>query len=78
MADGAILLIEDAVISAAEGGGAKELLESLMVQGVKVYALEPDLQARGIRKERLVQGVGTVDYDGFVGLVEKYDVVPWL
>lgn len=66
------------MLSATEGGGAKELLDSLMVQGVKVYALEPDLQARGIQKERLIPGVETVDYDGFVGLVEKYDVVPWL
>lgn len=78
MADGYLILIEDAVISAMEGASGKELFESLMAGGVKVYALSPDLEARGIGKERLLRGIETVDYDGFVGLVEKYDVVPWL
>ena len=78
MADGALLLIEDAVISAMQGAAGKELLESLMAGGVKVYALTPDLEARGIGNERLMPGIETVDYDGFVGLVEKHEVVPWL
>ena len=78
MAEGALLLIEDAAISAMEGASGKELLESLMAGGVKVYALSPDLEARGIGKERLMPGIDTIDYDGFVGLVEKYEVVPWL
>jgi tRNA 2-thiouridine synthesizing protein B len=72
------ILIEDAVISAMEGASGKELIESLMAAGVKVYALSPDLEARGIENGRLMHGIETVDYDGFVGLVEKYEVVPWL
>jgi len=78
VAEGALLLIEDAVISAMAGAAGKELIESLMAAGVKVYALSPDLEARGIENERLMPGIETVDYDGFVGLVEKYEVVPWL
>lgn len=78
MAEGALLLIEDAVISAMVGAAGQELLRSIMAGGVKVYALSPDLEARGIGNERLLPGIETVDYDGFVLLVEKYEVVPWL
>ena len=78
VAEGAVLLIEDAVVSAMDGAAGNELLAGLMAANVKVYALSPDLDARGIGAERLIAGVETVDYDGFVGLVEKYEVVPWL
>ena len=72
------MLIEDGVVSAMRGAAGNELLSGLMAGGVKVYALAPDLEARGIGKERLMPGIEAVDYDGFVGLVEKHDVVPWL
>ena len=78
VAEGALILIEDAVISAMEGAAGNELLAGLMASGVKVHALAPDLEARGIGKERLLPGVETVDYDGFVELVEKHEVVPCL
>ena len=41
-----------------------------------VYALQADLEARGLT--RLVDGIQVVDYDGFVELVERHHVVPWL
>ena len=66
------------MLSAIRGSPGQELLQGLMVAGTKIYALSPDLEARGIASEKLLEGIGTVDYDGFVGLVEKHDVVPWL
>lgn len=41
-----------------------------------IYALEADLEARGI--QRIVEGIQVIDYDGFVGLVEEHNVVPWI
>jgi len=70
-----ILLYEDGVYAAMAGAASEVLLRQALAQR-PVYALEADLQARGIA--RLVEGVQVIDYDGFVQLVEKHDVAPWL
>jgi len=67
---GTLLLIEDAVYAATKGNAAEPNLRQAMA-GLKVYALMPDLQARGMA-DRLVDGVATVDYDGFVDLVAEH------
>ncbi|MCX8115946.1 MAG: sulfurtransferase complex subunit TusB, partial [Burkholderiaceae bacterium] len=38
---------------------------------LKVFALAPDLQARGVA-DRVIDGVQTVDYEGFVDLVVEH------
>jgi tRNA 2-thiouridine synthesizing protein B len=38
---------------------------------LKVVALQPDLEARGVAG-RLIDGVSTVDYAGFVDLVAEH------
>jgi len=63
-----ILLIEDAVYGAVAGGLAD--LEHAP-GGVKVYALLPDLEARGMAA-RCMDGIETVDYGGFVDLVASH------
>ncbi len=69
-----ILLIEDGVYAAAPGKYAQTLKE---VQAKNpVFALAGDLAARGITN--LVDGVQTVDYEGFVELVEQHQVNSWL
>ena len=46
---------------------------------IKVYALGPDLQARGLAQERVLSGVEVVDYEGFVDLAVAHDKVQaWL
>lgn len=72
-----ILLIEDAVAAAIKGGAFAARLETAM-QSVEVYALVPDLAARGL-KDRALAGVRQVDYGGFVDLVaENHPVQSWL
>jgi tRNA 2-thiouridine synthesizing protein B len=63
-----LLLLEDGVYAAVKGGKAASLLA-----GKKVSVLGPDLAARGISQEKLVDGVTVVDYAGFVDLVEATD-----
>jgi len=70
-----ILLYEDGVYAAAAGAASEDLLKEALSHH-PVYALQADLEARGLTK--LVEGVQVVDYDGFVGLVEQHHVVPWL
>jgi tRNA 2-thiouridine synthesizing protein B len=45
------------------------------MQSNPVYALQPDLNARGVTA--ITEGVGSVDYQGFVGLVEEHQVNSW-
>ncbi|MBI4755823.1 MAG: sulfurtransferase complex subunit TusB [Betaproteobacteria bacterium] len=69
-ADGAILLIEDGVYAATRGNAVEDRLKKAMGT-LKVYALGPDLDARGVA-DRLTEGVTVVGYDGFVDLVAEY------
>jgi tRNA 2-thiouridine synthesizing protein B len=69
-----LLLIEDAVYGAVKSGKAASLL-----QGLNVSVLGPDLAARGITEDKLVDGIDVIDYAGFVDLVETNDKVQsWL
>ncbi|WJW74345.1 sulfurtransferase complex subunit TusB [Thiohalobacter sp. IOR34] len=73
-----ILLIEDAVVGAVEGTAVSGKVKSA-IEACKLYVLGPDLKARGIPEDRLIDGVGVVDYGGFVDLVTENDnVQAWL
>jgi tRNA 2-thiouridine synthesizing protein B len=67
---GAILLIEDAVYAATRGNAAETTLRDALSR-FKIYALTPDLDARGMG-DRLMEGVTAVDYGGFVDLVAEH------
>ena len=67
---GAILLIEDAVYAATRGNTAENHLRDALSR-FKIYALAPDLEARGMA-DRVMEGVTTVDYGGFVDLVAEH------
>jgi len=72
--DDALLLIEDAIYAAIKAGKASALLS-----GKNVSVLGPDLAARGIGEDKLVEGINIIDYAGFVDLVESNDKVQsWL
>ena len=64
---GSILLIEDAVYAVTKGGAFESKMREAM-GSFKVHVLLPDLEARGLA-DRIIEGVATVDYNGFVDLV---------
>ncbi len=66
----ALLLIEDAVYAATQAGAASCSMTDALQQ-LKVYVLQPDLQARGMAS-RLQAGVTAIDYAGFVDLVAEH------
>ncbi len=70
-----ILLIEDGV-HAARAGAATEALAREALAAHPVFALGPDLAARAV--SRVIEGVDVIGYDGFVELVERHTVVPWI
>ena len=76
--DAAILLIEDGVYAALATAPHAPELAAAAARGV-VYALEPDLQARGLGESPLLAGTKRVDYAGFVDLAASHStVMAWL
>ncbi len=71
-ADSAILLIEDGIYAAQQGTAISDRVAAAMAKH-QIYVLSPDLQARGIGEDRLIDGIQTVDYDGFVQLACDFD-----
>ena len=73
----AVLLIEDGVYAAARGTAVSTQVQEAM-KSVPIYALKPDVEARGMQN-RVMDGVRLVDYGGFVDLVAEHDAVQsWL
>lgn len=73
----AILLIEDGVYGALKGTAVSEKVERAL-RDTPIYALQPDLEARGVQG-RILDGIELVDYAGFVDLVTGHSPVQsWL
>ncbi|PKU22247.1 sulfurtransferase complex subunit TusB [Telmatospirillum siberiense] len=67
----ALLLIEDGVYAAlADGNFAERLAEG--IRGHALYALAPDLAARGLATRRLIDGLRVIDYPDFVQLAAEH------
>lgn len=62
-----ILLIEDAVYAALRDTAVSGQIQKALAEH-RFYALGPDLNARGLEAERVLDGVEIVDYAGFVEL----------
>ncbi len=74
----AILMIEDAVYGAAKGTAIADMVAARS-GAVAIYVLGPDLAARGLEEKRLIKGIATLDYAGFVDLAAKNDLThAWL
>ena len=74
----AILMIEDGVYGGTSGTGLADAVAAKS-GAIAIYVLGPDLTARGFDAARLIDGVNSVDYAGFVDLAAKHDVTQaWL
>ena len=73
-----ILLIEDGIYGAIKGTENSAMVEGAMGK-LKVYVMGPDLDARGVNKDKLIDGINVVDYGGFVDLVADHSATQaWL
>jgi len=71
-------MIEDWVYGALKSSEIESDIVACM-QDRSVYALGPDLKARGIDAEKVIDGIEIVDYDGFVKLAaDNSKVQSWL
>lgn len=66
----ALLLTEDGVYAATRAAAAASRIAEA-AKTLKVYALQPDLEARGMAAQ-LADGITAVDYAGFVDVVAEH------
>lgn len=73
----AVLLIEDGVYAASQGNAQASQLHAAAGR-LKVFALKPDCEARGLNAG-LAEGITLIDYGGFVDLVAEHSACnSWL
>ena len=73
----AVLLIEDGVYGALRGSAAADMVTKATAN-VEVYALEGDVNTRGIQ-DKVLDGIKLIDYGTFVELATQHDrVQAWL
>ncbi len=72
-----ILFIEDGIFAALSKGKFSEKIKTAL-QNINIYALEPDISARGMNN-KVMDGIKLIDYNGFVDLAVEHDAVQsWL
>lgn len=78
LAGDSVLLIEDAVVGAMTGTKVAGEITAAIADK-KVFVLGEDLAARGLKQERIIEGIEVVNYEGFVDLtVENDKTQSWL
>lgn len=72
-----VLMYEDGIYGAIKGTSVADKVAAK--GGVKFYVLGPDLKARGVSEEKVVDGIEIVDYAKFVSLAAENDkVLAWV
>lgn len=74
--DSKVLLIEDAVIAVKKGVVIEGSIREFQTDGLPIYALKADLDARGITE--IVDNIAVIDYEGFVDLVVENKLVSYM
>lgn len=67
-----VLLIEDGVYAAMDGTALNGKLSDASNR-LQFYVLGPDLKARGLSEDNVVDYIKVIDYEGFVDLVVEHD-----
>ena len=74
----AVLMIEDGIYAGRKGNAVSARVADASKE-ISFYILGPDMKARGISEDQIVDGISIIDYDGFVDLVTEHDKVQaWL
>jgi sulfur relay protein TusB/DsrH len=69
-----VLFIRSAVLAVLSGNILREQLKLMLIQN-QLFALSPDLAARGILPEELLDDIRVIDYAGFVELTIEHPVI---
>ncbi|MHA1882019.1 MAG: sulfurtransferase complex subunit TusB [Candidatus Thorarchaeota archaeon] len=64
-----VILAHDGVVGAAPKTSVPDEISKLINTGASIYVLEADLEARGLSKMPLVEGLSTINYDDVIDLI---------
>ncbi|MFX0138098.1 MAG: DsrH/TusB family sulfur metabolism protein [Candidatus Hodarchaeota archaeon] len=74
-----IVLIHDGVIGTSEKGETPESLLELLMLPLNVYAMIPDIKARGMDLNYLINQIKGLEYEDLVDiLVNTHKIVSWV
>ncbi len=68
-----VLMYEDGIYGAIKGTAVADKVAAK--SGVKFYVMGPDLKARGVAEDKVIDGIEIVDYAKFVSLAAENDKV---
>ena len=75
----AVVLIHDAVIGTSQRGKRFKMIDRLIELPIKLTAMKPDIQARGMDFNALYEEIRPIDYDELVDELILYKkIVSWL
>ncbi|TFG16584.1 MAG: sulfurtransferase complex subunit TusB [Promethearchaeota archaeon] len=73
------VLIHDGVIGLSKKGKIPKAMSELLDLDITIYALKPDMNARGIPINQLHDKVNTIDYNELVDVLESTQkVISWI
>ena len=74
-----LVLIHDGVIGINKKGRIPEKMQELLTMKITVYALIPDLHARGIAPEIIHDKVKPIEYDDLIDLLDiTPKIISWM
>jgi sulfur relay protein TusB/DsrH len=73
------VLMHDGVIGVSKKSKTPESLKELLNLDITIYALKPDIKARGIPLNQLLDKIKTIEYDELVDVLEtSQKIISWL
>jgi len=74
-----IVLIHDGVIGVSKRGETPKALKKLLKLPIKLHAMIPDVEARGMDSQNLLEKIKGISYDDLVDiLVSSQKIVSWM
>ena len=74
-----MVLIHDGVIGINKKGKIPENMEELLNMNITIYAMIPDLQARGIAQEQIHDKVKPIEYDDLIDILDLTPkIISWM
>ncbi len=74
-----IAFLHDGVVGAGPGGSCPDSVIGILKNGVRIFALGPDLDARGFKDKQLEKGIQRINYDELMQLiVDSTTLCSWM
>lgn len=74
-----LVLIQDGVIGITTRGKIPLQMEELLGLGISVFAMKPDMKARGIAPEYIHDKIKTIDYNDLIDVIDATPkVISWM